>query len=97
MLCQGDFSDSNFYDIHKSWFLEYADSLVFLDLSQNNLQNVPKEVLNLPSIREINLSANDLITLPDIEDVDASRLDNYQRPVVKDFLITFCVVTVNVL
>ena len=71
---QGDFSHSKFYDIHRSWFMDYAEQLVSLDLSNNQLHNIPKEVMNLPSIIEINVSANNLVQLPEVENVEDSRL-----------------------
>ena len=71
---EGDFSHSKFYDIHRSWFMDYAEQLVSLDLSNNQLHNIPKEVMNLPSIIEINVSANNLVQLPEVENVEDSRL-----------------------
>ena len=54
--------------------MDYAEQLVSLDLSNNQLHNIPKEVMNLPSIIEINVSANNLVQLPEVENVEDSRL-----------------------
>ena len=72
-VLEGDLSTGNFYEIHKSWFTEYAQLLVSLNLSNNQLNKIPKEVLNLPSLRIIDLSANDLYDLPEIDNVEDSR------------------------
>ena len=64
---------ANFHDVHKTWFTDYSQQLVTLDLSDNNLRRVPKEVMNLPMIRRINLSSNHLYELPNVDNVDESR------------------------
>jgi ankyrin repeat protein len=75
-LVQGDFSNACFYDIHKSWFTDYAEQLVSLDLSNNQLHNMPREIVNLPNIREINVSANNLFELPEVDNVEDSRYND---------------------
>jgi Leucine-rich repeat (LRR) protein len=72
-LLEGDFSNADFYDIHKSWFTDHAEQLVSLDLSNNHLLNIPREIFNLPFIREINVSANHLFELPEVDNVEDSR------------------------
>lgn len=72
-LLEGDFSSSNFYDVHKSWFTDYADRLVSLDLANNQLHYIPKEIFNMPSIRALNVSTNNLFELPEVDNVEDSR------------------------
>ena len=72
-LLEGDFSNACFYDVHKSWFTDHAEKLVSLDLSNNQLHNIPREIFNLPVIKEINISANNLFELPEVDNVEDSR------------------------
>jgi hypothetical protein len=37
---------------------------------------MPREIVNLPNIREINVSANNLFELPEVDNVEDSRYND---------------------
>lgn len=81
---EADFRAANYYSIHESWFTRFSDRLVSVDLSNNHIQNIPKDVMNLPSLREIDVSSNDLFDLPEVVDIVNSR---YSTCEIFDFAI----------
>lgn len=72
-LLEADFRAANFYAVHESWFTHFSKQLVSVDLSNNNIQNVPRAIINLPSLKELDVSGNGLFELPEIDDVVNSR------------------------
>lgn len=70
---QAEFVNAIFYEIHSSWFTAYGECLVKLDLSKNQLSNIPKEIINLPALREVDFSDNNLFELPEIYNLAHSR------------------------
>ena len=53
---------------------QYLKQCVKLDLQWNKLREIPPNLLELPSLNELNLSHNDLINIPDVPEWSASLL-----------------------
>ena len=52
----------------------YLKQCIKLDLQWNRLRDIPQSLLELPSIKELNLSHNDLVSIPDVPEWSASLL-----------------------
>ena len=50
----------------------YLKQCMKLDLQWNKLRDIPRSLLELPSIKELNLSHNDLVNIPDVPEWSAS-------------------------
>ena len=75
LLC-GDFRACGFHAIHQSWFTQsyfQIHQLVEIDVSNNHLQNIPKELFNLEYLKKIDVSGNGLFHLPEVDNVHNSR------------------------
>lgn len=72
-LLEADFRAANFYAVHESWFTCFSQKLVSVDLSNNHIQSVPRAIINLPLLQELDVSSNGLFELPEIDDVVNSR------------------------
>ena len=57
----------NLYALHKAWFVNLSARLVSVDLSENNLEELPDELFNiLPALEVLDVSKNKLEYLPEV-------------------------------
>jgi len=57
----------NLHALHKAWFVNLSARLVSVDLSENNLEELPDELFNiLPALEVLDVSKNRLEYLPEV-------------------------------
>ena len=60
-------SRKNLYALHKAWFVNLSARLVSVDLSENNIEELPDELFNiLPALEVLDVSKNKLEYLPEV-------------------------------
>ena len=65
-------SKMNLCALHKAWIINLSAQLVSIDLSGNQIQELPEELLNvLPVLEFLDVSNNQLVSLPEIQCVSS--------------------------
>ena len=60
-------SRKNLRALHKAWFVNLSARLVSVDLSENNIEELPDELFNiLPALEVLDVSKNRLEYLPEV-------------------------------
>lgn len=80
----------NLYALHKAWFINLSARLVSVDLSENNIEELPDELFNiLPALEVLDVSRNKLEYLPEV----ASTYSRYYMYIIYDMI--YCVINVS--